>query len=87
MSRVPRRDANWWDQQAASYPDWLVYLHLCCCSCPGLIVGLLFVLLCQTGEGKQKGTQLIIFSAIGIAIGVVISFIRMALQSGAISHP
>jgi hypothetical protein len=87
MSRTPRRDANWWDQQAASYPDWLVYLHLCLCQCPGLIVGLLFVLLCKTPDGKQKGTQLIIFSALGFAIAFVIGFIRGAMQAHGISHP
>jgi hypothetical protein len=79
---APRRELTWWDQQAAGYPDWLVYLHLCCCSCPGLIVGLLFVILCKTPEGKQKGTQIIIYSAIGVGIGIVINLLQAGLQLG-----
>jgi hypothetical protein len=78
----PREQITWWDQQAASYADWMLWIHLCCCSCPGLIIGLLFVIFCKTSAGKQKGTQLIIFSSIGIGIGIVLNVIASVLQVG-----
>ena len=73
-------EPNWWDGQAASYADWMLWLHLCICQCPGLLIGLLFVLLCKTPEGKQKGTQLIIFSAIGLGVSIVLRVILTAMQ-------
>jgi len=61
-------EENWLDKQARGYSDVMVWLHLVLCQCPGIIVGLLFVTGCTTPEGKEKGTKLLIYSAIGIAV-------------------
>jgi len=63
---------NWWDRQAKAYSDWMVWVHLCICQCPGIIVGLLFLLFCSTEEGKDRGKQLLLYSGIGfvVALGI-----------------
>lgn len=68
-------EGNWLDGQASAYSDWMKWLHLIICQCPGLIVGLLFLLGCRTSDGKKVGKQLLKFSGLGLAIAVVLRII------------
>jgi hypothetical protein len=73
--------ANWWDGQAASYADWLLWLHLCLCQCPGLIVGLLFLMFCSTTAGKDKGKALLLYSGIGFVLAMIVNVIRFSIAA------
>ena len=73
---------NWLDRQARGYANWMFWLHLLICQCPGFIVGLLLLMGCTTPEGKAVGTRLLKFSAIGVGVGILINVLFM-LAGGA----
>jgi hypothetical protein len=72
---------NWLDRQAKGYSDWMFWLHLLICQCPGFIVGVLFLAGCVTPEGKAVGTRLLKFSAIGVGVGFLINILIAVLSS------
>jgi hypothetical protein len=81
----PRVEAgNWLDGQASHYSEFMFWLHLILCQCPGLLVGLLFVIGCRTSAGKAVGTRLLLFSFCGILIGIGINVLVAVL--GAAAH-
>jgi hypothetical protein len=76
-----RIEPNWWDRQAAGYAEWMLWVHLCICQCPGLIVGLLFSWCCRTPEGKNTGTRLLMYSAAGVGVAILVRIILAALSA------
>jgi len=75
---VPRKKyGNWLDGQALSYSDWMCWVHLLICQCPGVVVGLLFFLGCATSEGKAIGERLLKFSGFGLIIAICIILLRI----------
>jgi len=57
----------------------MFWLHLLICTCPGVVVGLLFVMGCNTRDGKDVGLRLVKFSAIGLGLQFLVRVLaRMA---------
>ncbi len=71
----PDRPGNWLDGQALRYSEWMFWVHLIICQCPGLLVSLLFLIGCATPQGKAVGRRLLKFSGIGLIIGMALRVI------------
>lgn len=66
------RPLDWLDRQALAYSEWMFWVHLIICQCPGIVVGLLFLIACATPEGKAVGGRLLKFSLMGVLVGVLL---------------
>lgn len=75
----PERSGNWLDRQAVRYSEWMFWVHLIICQCPGLLVSLIFLAGCATPEGKAVGKRLLKFSGLGLLIGVALRVISQFL--------
>lgn len=73
-------EENWFDRQAAGYSPWMFWLHLLICTCPGVVVGLLFVMGCNTRDGKDVGLRLVKFSAIGLGLQFLVRVLATMAQ-------
>ena len=77
----PERAGNWLDGQAVRYSEWMFWVHLIVCQCPGLLVSLIFLAGCSTPEGKAVGRRLLKFSGIGLLIGTALRLISRYLTT------
>ena len=64
---------TWLDRQAKGCSGWTFWLRLLICQCPGIVVGLPFLLSCGANSARLVGIRLLRFSVIGVATAVVIS--------------
>ena len=81
-SRGP--EPNWADNMASgglTNTPWVFVLPCFCLPCIGLVVGLLIACFSKAPASKAKGTEVLIWAAIGIVIVIVLNIIVAAVQS------